>query len=130
MGLRMQQLSANQLVLAVVVPQPQGLPALRQLTIEWPGTAMWTTAARPWQELLPALTKLEFVQGTQLCLENRGLCVLHKLREFGLADGTLDLAACPPASPWLPPTVTSLCLANAGVRGIPATVTCLTSLRR
>lgn len=130
LGLRMQQLSANQLVLAVVVPQPQGLPALRQLTIEWPGTAMWTTAARPWQELLPALTKLEFVQGTQLCLENRGLCVLHKLREFGLADGTLDLAACPPASPWLPPTVTSLCLANASVRGIPATVTCLTSLRR
>jgi hypothetical protein len=47
LALQMQLLSANQLVPAVVVPQPSGLPALHQLTIEWPGTAMWTTAARP-----------------------------------------------------------------------------------
>lgn len=127
LALQMQLLSANQLVPAVVVP-PCGLPALRQLTIEWPGTAMWTTAAQPWQQLLPALNKLDFVLGTQLCLENRGLCVLPSLREFSMANGTLELSAC--LSPWLPPTLTSLWLSAAGIRGIPSTVTHLTSLRR
>lgn len=126
--LQMQQLSANQLVPAVVVPQPSGLTALRSLMIQWPGTATWTTAARPWQELLPALTKLEFVAGTQLCLQFQGLCILPSLRQFSLADGTLELSTC--STPWLPPTVTSLCLADAGIRGIPATVSSLTGLRR
>ncbi|PRW39121.1 adenylate cyclase [Chlorella sorokiniana] len=127
LALQMQLLSANQLVPAVVVPQPSGLPALHQLTIEWPGTAMWTTAARPWPELLPALTKLDFGLGTQLCLENQGLSILPSLREFSLSNGTLELSAC--LSPWLPDTVTSLWLSAAGIRGIPATVTHLTRLR-
>lgn len=129
MCVHMQQLSAHQLVPAVIVPQPGGLPALRQLSIHWPGTVAWTTASRPWEELLPALSKLDFVVGTQLCLENRGLSVLPSLRQLSLADGTLELSACF-TSEWLPPSVTSLWLPNAGIRGIPATVSLLTSLRR
>lgn len=112
-----------------------GPPHLRRLVLEWPGSFAWHPALA-----LPALTRLCFPQGTRVVVDGRmNFAACCPLLEFEAQDGSLMGLPLPdpPADgsawvppPWLPPSVTSLCLCNANLRGLAGALHLLPNLRR
>ncbi|KAL4440373.1 hypothetical protein ABPG75_003374 [Micractinium tetrahymenae] len=100
------------------------LPALRQLSIQWPGAAVLCFASAP---PLPALRRLSLPDGTDLSVPAATLLgpLPAQLAQFELCDGSLSVER----GPWLPPSLSALCLAGARLRCLPDVLTHLPQLR-
>lgn len=119
----------------LILPQaPDSAPLpLARLSVCWSGFAIFELL---YPSQLASLTRLHFLQGTTLgagAVSREGVHGMHSLpalKEFALTDGSL--AGSPEAlgKPWLPPTLTSLILGNAGVRELPGVLRHLPKLRR
>lgn len=107
---------------------PQMLTALQRLSVQWPGRVQAYFSAGQ----LPALTHLAFPGGSVVYTTFDELRGLSSLRQFELCEGSLvlDAAGVDHTTPWLAPSVTSVCLSSAGFRQLPDTLGRLPMLRR
>lgn len=110
----------------------EALPLLRLLSIDWGSAATFTIYGAAGGPALPALASLEFYGGTHLMVpptesQAAATAALPRLEAFGLFDSLLSGSF---HSPWLPPTLTKLCLSNCGLEGLPGVLAHLPRLRR
>jgi hypothetical protein len=109
------------------------LPALRALSVDWGVSVVLTVFDVAGGPALPALTSLAFHSGQHLVIpeleggQAAAAAVLPCLEAFGLFDSSLSGAL---HGPWLPASITRLCLSNCALDALPGALAHLPRLRR